>query len=62
MKKYVVKVMLDFYTDVEVEANNIYEANELAEIEANRIYSVFSHDSRGVEPFDTVTAYDPEEA
>jgi hypothetical protein len=62
MKKYVVKVMLDFYTDVEVEANNGYEANELAEIEASRIYSVFNHDSKMVEPFDHTTGYEPEEA
>jgi hypothetical protein len=62
MKKYLIKVMLDFYTDVEVEADNVYEANKLAEIEAARIYSVFNHDSREVEPFDHATGYDPEEA
>jgi hypothetical protein len=61
MKRYEVKVMLDFETTVIVEANDVYEANEIAKEEVGSSFTVYNSDLEDYYSWDYITAYDPEE-
>jgi hypothetical protein len=61
MKKYVVKVSLEFRTDVVVEANDVYEANELARNIVSNNYTVYNTETEEWNNFGFITPYDPEE-
>ena len=60
MSKYLVKVWLEYETDIEVEANDVYEANQIAEQEVAEMYTVLSSTDEYLD-FTSITAYDPEE-
>ena len=61
MKKYDVKVALRYNTSVSVEANDIYEANAMAENLVADVYTVYNADSEEHDSFGFITAYEPEE-
>ena len=61
MAKYLVKVMLDFEAEFVVEADDVYQANAMAEAKAGEVYSVWNEDKEVSEPFAFITGYDPEE-
>ena len=61
MKKYVVKVDLQFRTEVVVEANDVYEANELARNIVGNNYTVYNTETEDWHNFGFITPYDPEE-
>ena len=61
MTKYIVKVALEFRTDVAVEANDVYEANELAKDIVGNNYTVYNTETDEWDNFGFITAYDPEE-
>jgi hypothetical protein len=61
MTKYNVKVALEFRTDVVVEANDVYEANELARNIVGNNYTVFNTETEEWDNFGFITPYDPEE-
>ena len=61
MKRYEVKVALEYRTSVVVEARDIYEANAIAENLVADIYTVYNSDSESNYSFNFITAYEPEE-
>jgi hypothetical protein len=61
MKEYKVKVSLEYRTSVIVQANDIYEANAIAENLATDIYTIYNADSEEHDSFDFIIAYEPEE-
>ena len=61
MKKYLVKVMFEFDEDIEVEANDPYEANAIAEAVMAEAYSIVNNNTKELLPFQSIVAYDPEE-
>jgi hypothetical protein len=61
MAEYVVKVSLEFNTDFIVEANDVYQANSMAEALALESYSVYNNDSKEYQSWDYITGFDPEE-
>ena len=61
MTKYNVKVSLEFRTEVFVEANDVYEANELARDIVGNNYAVYNTETEDWASFGFITPYDPEE-
>jgi hypothetical protein len=61
MKKYEVKVALEYRTTVIVQASDIYEANAMAENLCADTYTVYNSDSEEHDSFGFITAYEPEE-
>jgi hypothetical protein len=61
MTKYNVKVMLRYDTELVVEANDVYEANELAKDIVGNNYTVFNTETEEWDSFSFITPYDPEE-
>jgi hypothetical protein len=61
MKNYDVKVSLSYKTKVSVQANDIYEANAMAENLVADVYTVYNADSEEHDSFGSITAYEPEE-
>jgi hypothetical protein len=61
MKEYEVKVALSYKTKVSVQANDIYEANAMAENLVADVYTVYNADSEEHDSFGSITAYEPEE-
>lgn len=61
MKKYTVKVMFEFQDEITVLANDVYEANKIAENTLGPVYSVWNSQTDEVIPFDEFYAFDPEE-
>jgi hypothetical protein len=61
MTKYNVKVMLRYDTELVVEANDVYEANELAKDIVGNNYTVFNTETEEWDNFSFITPYDPEE-
>jgi hypothetical protein len=61
MKEYKVSVSLSYETSVIVQANDIYEANAMAENLCADIYTVYNSDSEEHDSFGFITAYEPEE-
>ena len=61
MKKYEVQVALEYRTSVVVQANDIYEANAIAQNLCADTYTVYNSDSEDHDSFGFITAYEPEE-
>jgi hypothetical protein len=61
MTKYNVKVMLRYDTELVVEANDVYEANELAKDIVGNNYAVYNTETEDWDSFGFITPYDPEE-
>jgi hypothetical protein len=61
MKSYDVKVALSYRVRVSVQANDIYEANAMAENLVADTYTVYNSDSEEHDSFGSITAYEPEE-
>ena len=61
MKRYEVKVALEYRTSVIVEANDIYEANSMAENLVADTYTAYNSDVEQHYSFGFITAYEPEE-
>jgi hypothetical protein len=61
MKEYEVSVSLEYRTKVIVQAEDIYEANDVAQTTVAEIYTVYNSDGEQHEEFDYITAYEPEE-
>jgi isocitrate lyase len=61
MAKFLVQVMLDYEAALIVEADDVYQANAMAEAKAQKIYNVWNEDSEENESFHSITAYDPVE-
>lgn len=61
MKKYTVKVMFEFQDEITVLADDVYEANKIAENTLGPVYSVWNSQTDEAIPFDEFYAFDPEE-
>ena len=61
MTKYNVKVMLRYDTELVIEANDVYEANELAKDIVGNNYTVYNTETDEWDNFGFITPYDPEE-
>jgi hypothetical protein len=61
MKEYRVSVALRYNTSVIVQANDIYEANAMAENLVADTYTVYNSDSEEHDSFAFITGYEPEE-
>lgn len=61
MKTYLVKVMFEFEDDILVQAEDVYQANAIAEQKLAEVYSVYNNELEDFLPFSDVIAYDPEE-
>jgi hypothetical protein len=61
MAKYLVRVSLEYDTSVVVEANDVYEANELAREEVGNTFVVYNSDLKEYLDWQFITPFDPEE-
>ena len=61
MAKYLVRVSLEYDTSVVVEANDVYEANELAKEEVGTTFLVYNSELEEYSDWQFITPYDPEE-
>ena len=61
MKKYLVKVMFTFEDDIVVMADDVYQANAIAQSKLGEVYTVYNNEIEEHFSFDDIIGYDPEE-